>query len=82
MLWSEIEARWDDLSSTVQGQWTKLTDEDLITVAGRRMKLIGRIQRRYHQSFRVVRDQVDGWADALARKPAAQPPRTTTENLS
>lgn len=65
MDWRDIEAQWPSCGDRAQERWGKLTDDDLHTIAGRRMKLIGRVQRRYRLSFRLARDQVEGWQAAL-----------------
>jgi uncharacterized protein YjbJ (UPF0337 family) len=47
MNWDRIEGNWKQLRGKVQQQWGKLTDDDLTTVQGRRIELVGKIQERY-----------------------------------
>ena len=54
MNWDRIEGNWKQLRGKVQQQWGKLTDDDLTTIEGRRVELVG-----------IARDeaekQVDSW---------------------
>jgi uncharacterized protein YjbJ (UPF0337 family) len=42
-----IEGHWDEMKNMVKARWGKLTDEDLNKIAGKREKLIGRLQAAY-----------------------------------
>ena len=41
MNWDRIEGNWKQLRGKVQQQWGKLTDDDLTTIEGRRVELVG-----------------------------------------
>ena len=43
----------------VQQQWGKLTDDDLTTIEGRRVELVGKIQERYGSAKDEIEKQVD-----------------------
>jgi hypothetical protein len=66
MDWLEIESAWTEYGSVAGDRWRRLTPSDLKSIAGRRMRLIGRIQRRYRRSFGAARNQVERWTKALA----------------
>jgi uncharacterized protein YjbJ (UPF0337 family) len=42
-----IEGHWDEMKNMVKARWAKLTDEDLQKIAGKRDKLLGRLQAAY-----------------------------------
>ena len=45
----------------VQQQWGKLTDDDLTTIEGRRVELVGKIQERYGIAKDEAEKQVNSW---------------------
>ncbi len=42
----EIKGDWNILKGKIKQKWAKLTDDDLVFVAGKEDELIGRIQKR------------------------------------
>jgi uncharacterized protein YjbJ (UPF0337 family) len=61
MNWGQIEGNWKLLRSSVRDKWSKLTDEDLAEINGRRDELEGRIQQYYGFALEHVRKEVDDW---------------------
>ena len=47
MKWEQIETDWKGYTPQVQGQWSKLTDEQLKAVAGKRDGLSAKLQEVY-----------------------------------
>lgn len=47
MNWDKIEGNWKQMKGSVKEKWGKLTEQDLITIHGKRDQLIGRLQERY-----------------------------------
>ncbi len=47
MNWYIVENIWKQFKSEVQAQWGKLTDEQLVEIAGRRVELAKKIQEVY-----------------------------------
>ena len=43
----QLEGKWKQLKGSVKEKWGKLTDDDLELIAGKRDKLIGKLQERY-----------------------------------
>ena len=69
-LFADDRARF---KAAVQGQWAKLTDAHLETIAGNRMELTARIRAVYGISQEQAEKQVTAWArraTALAEGPA------------
>ena len=49
------------IGSSCAQQWGKLTDDDLTTIEGRRVQLVGKIQERYGIARDEAEKQVDNW---------------------
>lgn len=47
MNWDQIKGDWKQLRSKLKEKWSKLTDEDLVAIAGKRDHLISVLQQRY-----------------------------------
>jgi uncharacterized protein YjbJ (UPF0337 family) len=47
MDWNRVEGNWKQVKGKVKEQWGKLSDDDLITIKGRRDQLEGKMQERY-----------------------------------
>jgi uncharacterized protein YjbJ (UPF0337 family) len=47
MNWDQVAGNWKQFQGTVREKWGKLTDDDLEVIAGKRDKLLGKIQERY-----------------------------------
>ena len=70
MNWDRIEGNWKQFRGQVQQQWGKLTNDDLDTVEGRRVELVGKIQERYGIAKDEAEKQVDSWiAQYVAQVP-------------
>lgn len=61
MNWDRIEGNWKQFRGQVQQQWGKLTNDDLDTVEGRRVELVGKIQERYGIAKDEAEKQIDAW---------------------
>jgi len=57
----QLEGKWKQLKGSVKEKWGKLTDDDLDVIAGKRDKLIGRLQERYGISKEEAERQADLW---------------------
>jgi uncharacterized protein YjbJ (UPF0337 family) len=45
--WDIIKGKWNQVRGEARMQWGKLTDSDWEEIAGRKDKLIGKLQERY-----------------------------------
>jgi uncharacterized protein YjbJ (UPF0337 family) len=61
----DIKHSWSELRRSARATWGELTEEDLDQVAGRRLALVGRVQRRYGRDLRTAEDEVDDWLAAI-----------------
>ena len=62
MNWDQVEGKWKQLKGSAKDQWGKLTDDDLDQAAGKRDKLVGKIQERYGIAKDEAEKQVDSWS--------------------
>ena len=65
MNWNRIEPQWKDFAGAARAHWSKLTDEDWQTVAGKKEQLVARIQERYGIPTGEAEKQVDEWSGAM-----------------
>jgi len=63
--WDEIASRWTRFSRDVSKKWSKLTDDEVMRVNGRREILAERIQERYGIAVEEANKQIDSWAARL-----------------
>ena len=61
MNWDRIEGNWKQFKGSAKEQWGKLTDDQLDMAAGKRDKLVGRIQETYGISKEESEKQVSTW---------------------
>lgn len=59
------EGKWKQLVGTLRDKWGKLTDDDLTQVAGKRDRLVGKMQERYGYAKDHAEREVDGWIDQI-----------------
>lgn len=62
MTWPEIEEQWSEVKGQAQLKWAKLSAEDLALVAGKRDRLIGRLEERYGLPRDLGEAHVDEWS--------------------
>ena len=64
MNWDRIEGNWKQFKGSAKEQWGKLTDDQLDMAAGKRDKLVGKIQEAYGISKEESAKQVSTWLGA------------------
>jgi uncharacterized protein YjbJ (UPF0337 family) len=73
MNWTQVEGKWGQLKGQVRSKWSKLTDDDIGVLDGKRETLVGKLTERYGIMKDEAEKQVDGWLGSLdADRP---PPR-------
>ena len=65
MNWDTVKGDWKQFSGKVKEQWGKLTDDDLVTIDGKREQLEGALQERYGIAKDEARQHIDDWLDSL-----------------
>jgi uncharacterized protein YjbJ (UPF0337 family) len=64
MNWDRIEGNWKQFKGSAKEQWGKLTNDQLDMAAGKRDKLVGKIQEAYGISKEESEKQVSTWLSA------------------
>lgn len=65
MDWDEIQQQWPQYQGLVQQHWSRLTESDLDRIAGRRDRLVSRIQEVYGTTAEDAQRAVEEFAAAL-----------------
>ena len=61
MNWDLIEGNWKEYKGEIKQRWSKLTDEQLELIAGKREHLAGKIQVMYGLGKDEVEHQLSSW---------------------
>ena len=61
MDWQQIEENWARFKQAIREKWSKLTDDDLAAIAGRRNRLEEKLHKRYGFAPDHVSKEVDDW---------------------
>ena len=64
MDWDRIERNWKHFKDNARRHWVKLTDEQLVAVAGDRDRLAATIQQVYGMSKDIAEKQLTAWQGA------------------
>lgn len=64
MNWDQIEGKWKQVKGSLKTQWGKLTDDDLNVIAGKRDKLVGKLQERYGYARDEAQRKADEWVQS------------------
>jgi uncharacterized protein YjbJ (UPF0337 family) len=65
MNWDQLKGNWKQVTGKVKERWGKLTDDDLVTVAGRRDQLAGKLQEKYGYAKEQAEKELDDFARSL-----------------
>lgn len=66
MNWDRIAGNWKQFTGVAKEQWGKLTDDDLLQIAGKREHLEGKLQERYGYGKDQIREEVDDWMSRVS----------------
>jgi uncharacterized protein YjbJ (UPF0337 family) len=61
MNWDQIEGNWKQFKGKAKQQWSKLTDDDLGQISGKREELVGVVQERYGYQKDQAEKEIDNW---------------------
>jgi uncharacterized protein YjbJ (UPF0337 family) len=65
MLWTDVQKDWKSLSTNFKTKWSKLTNEDLTAIAGKREELVARLVRYYQKDKAALEKEVDDFIKTL-----------------
>jgi uncharacterized protein YjbJ (UPF0337 family) len=66
MKWDRIEANWQQLCGLARQKWSRLTDEQLEVIAGKRDRLLAALRAQYGISQAEAELEVQEW-EAIVR---------------
>jgi uncharacterized protein YjbJ (UPF0337 family) len=65
MNWDQISGNWKQFTGTVKEKWGKLTDDDLMTVAGKRDQMAGLLQQKYGYAKEQAETELDEFSRTM-----------------
>lgn len=65
MNWDQIEGKWDQMKGQVKSKWSKLTDDDVGNLGGKKDRVVGKIVERYGILKEEAEKQLDHWIQTL-----------------
>lgn len=77
MNWDQTEGKWKQLKGSAKQQWGKLTDDDLMVIAGNRDKLVGKVQERYGIAKEEAQKRADEWLNTVGDTQYSEPHEKT-----
>ncbi len=66
MNWDQVEGDWKQLKGKAQQQWGKLTADDLDVVNGKRVELLGILQKRYGHDKEQGERAINEWLSKVS----------------
>jgi uncharacterized protein YjbJ (UPF0337 family) len=76
MNWDRVQGNWKQFKGSVQEKWSKLTNDHLNAIDGRREILTGKIQEAYGIGKDEAERQINDWHQSLPD--VANDPRAET----
>jgi uncharacterized protein YjbJ (UPF0337 family) len=61
--WDQMEGKWKQLRGKVRQKWGELTDDEIGAMAGKRDRLLGKLQERYGYAREKAEQEVKAWED-------------------
>jgi uncharacterized protein YjbJ (UPF0337 family) len=71
--WNEVARRWQDFAGAARETWSKLTDDDIKSVAGDREKLAAKLQELYGFEKARALKSIDEFVVSVGRNPPTPP---------
>jgi uncharacterized protein YjbJ (UPF0337 family) len=78
MNWDIIEGDWKQFKGQVKEKWSKLTDNHLDKIAGKRDELVGKIQKAYGVTKNEAERQIKNFEERHRDYPAKNTPSSDT----
>ena len=69
MNWDIVEGQWKQLRGRAKQVWSKLTDDDLANISGKREQHSGKLQERYGIKKDQAEEQINDWISRLDEEP-------------
>ncbi len=65
MNWDQVKGQWEQVKGTAKTKWGQLTDDELTQLAGRKDRLIGKLQEKYGLGREEAERQAEQFAESL-----------------
>ena len=65
MNWTQVEGKWSQIKGQLRSKWSKLTDDDLSNLQGKREQLTGKLVERYGIAKEEAGRQLDAFIEGL-----------------
>jgi uncharacterized protein YjbJ (UPF0337 family) len=65
MNWDQIEGKWKEMKGKMRSKWSKLTDDDVEAIGGKKDVLLGRLQQRYGYKKDEAERELDNWMNTI-----------------
>ncbi len=62
MDWNIIEGKWHEFKGLARQEWGKLSRDELEEIAGKKDRLVGKLQQKYGYASDEAARQADAWA--------------------
>jgi len=62
MNWEHIEGHWKQFKGNIRARWSRISDDELDRIAGKRERLAGKLQERYGASRDEIERQLRDFA--------------------
>lgn len=59
MNWEQIEGQWKEVKGLIREKWGKITDDDLTSIAGKKDRLLGKLQTHYGHKKEAAEAELD-----------------------
>ncbi|PAU75242.1 CsbD family protein [Halomonas salipaludis] len=65
MNWDQIEGRWKEFQGKARESWGELTNDELDQIAGKKDRMIGKLQTKYGITKEEAEKRANDWAAKL-----------------
>lgn len=68
MNWDQVEGQWKNFKGLLREKWGHLTDSDFEVIAGKKDRMLGKIQERYGIGQEAAEKELDLFISNLDKK--------------
>lgn len=79
MNWDQVEGQWKEIMGSVREKWAKITDDELKLIAGKKDRLLGKLQARYGKQKEAAEKELDAFIATI--KPKQESQKTVWERI-
>jgi uncharacterized protein YjbJ (UPF0337 family) len=72
MNWDRIEGNWKQFAGNIKSQWARLTEDQILAIAGNRERFVGKVQEVYGITKEETEKQIAAWQHRQQEKKPAK----------